>query len=323
MKEESKVLVLGSRGLVGSSLVRELKRLGYKNVLAPTREELDLSKQNDVLDFFNEKKPEYVFMAAGKVGGIKANNTYSADFIFQNLSIQNNVFEASFKVGVEKLLFTGSSCIYPKNCPQPIKEEYLLTGELEPTNEPYAIAKIAGLKTVESFRRQYGFNWFSVMPTNLYGPNDNFHPEESHVIPGMIQRMKKVIENKEDVFEVWGSGNPKREFLFVDDLAKACLMLMKTEKEIPNYLNIGTGEDIAIKDLAETIAKIMGFKGKIVFNRNYPDGTMRKVLDVSKIKNLGWRPQISLGQGLKKTIESYKIEIPPKEEEYSLNCQKG
>jgi len=305
VKQDSKILVLGSRGLVGSSIVRELKKQGFENILAPTREHLDLTRQNDVLEYFSIHKPEYVFMAAAKVGGIKANNNYRADFIFDNLRIQNNIFESAFKYPVKKLLFLGSSCIYPKNCLQPIKEEYLLTGELEQTNEPYAIAKIAGLKTVESFRRQYGFNWFSVMPTNLYGPGDNFHPENSHVIPGMIQRMKKVMENGEDVFEVWGSGNPKREFLFVDDLARACLMLIQSEKELPYFINVGTGEDVTIKKLAETIANIMGFKGKLVFNTNYPDGTMRKVLDVSKIKALGWSPQISLDKGLKLAIESY------------------
>ncbi len=305
MNKDSTILVLGSRGMVGSSLVRELKRQGYSNILEPKREALDLTRQSDVLDYFFAKKPEFIFNAAAKVGGIKANNTFRADFIFQNLSIQNNVFEAAFKSKVKKFLFLGSSCIYPKNCPQPIKEEYLLTGELEPTNEPYALSKIAGLKTTESFRRQYGCNWFSVMPTNLYGPGDNFHPENSHVIPGMIQRMKKVIDNGENVFEVWGSGNPKREFLFVDDLARACLMLMQTDKELPYWINIGSGNDISIKDLAETIAKIMGFKGNLIFNKNYPDGTMRKVLDVSKINAMGWQPQISLEKGLKLTIESY------------------
>ena len=305
MRQDRKILVLGSRGLVGSSLVRELKKQGYKNVLHPVREELDLSRQRDVLDYFFEKKPEYVFMAAGRVGGIKANNTYRADFILQNLSIQNNVFEGSFKVGVKKLLFTGSSCIYPKNCSQPIKEEYLLSGELEQTNEPYAIAKIAGLKTVESFRRQYGCNWFSVMPPNLYGPGDNFHPEDSHVIPGMIQRMKKVMDNGENIFEVWGSGNPKREFLFVDDLARACLRLMQADKELPFFINVGTGEDISIMELAEKIANLMGYKGKLGFNRNYPDGTMRKVLDISKIKDFDWKPQVSIEDGLKITIEYY------------------
>jgi GDP-L-fucose synthase len=306
MQRDSKILVLGSKGLVGSSLVRELKNQGFKNILHPIRKELDLSRQKDVLDFFFEKTPEYVFMAAGKVGGIKANNSFRADFIFQNLSIQNNVFEASFKIGVKKLLFMGSSCIYPKDCPQPIKEDYLLTGELEQTNEPYAIAKIAGLKTVESFRRQYGCNWFSVMPTNLYGPGDNYHPEDSHVIPGMIQRMKKIMDKGEEVFEVWGSGNPKREFLYVDDLARACLMLMQTEKELPYFINVGTGKDITIKELARAIAKIMGFNGKIVFNSNYLDGTPRKVLDISKIQCLGWKTDVSLEEGIKKTINAYK-----------------
>ncbi len=305
MHPESKILVLGSRGLVGASIIRELKSQGFKNILAPTRDILDLTRQDDVLNYFQTFRPEYVFMAAAKVGGIKANNTYRADFIFQNLSIQNNVFEAAFKFPVKKLLFLGSSCIYPKDCPQPIKEEYLLTGPLEQTNEPYAIAKIAGLKTVEAFRRQYGLNWFSVMPTNLYGPGDNFHPEDSHVIPGMIQRMKKVIDNGDEVFEVWGSGNPRREFLFVDDLARACLMLMQTDKELPYFINVGTGKDVTIAELAETIAGIMGFKWKLFFNKNYPDGTVRKVLDISKIKAFGWNPQLSLDKGLKIAIESF------------------
>ncbi len=305
MHPECKILVLGCRGLVGSSIIRELKSQGFKNILAPTRDILDLTRQDDVLNYFQTFRPEYVFMAAAKVGGIKANNTYRADFIFQNLSIQNNVFEAAFKFPVKKLLFLGSSCIYPKDCPQPIKEEYLLTGPLEQTNEPYAIAKIAGLKTVEAFRRQYGLNWFSVMPTNLYGPGDNFHPEDSHVIPGMIQRMKKVIDNGDEVFEVWGSGNPRREFLFVDDLARACLMLMQTDKELPYFINVGTGKDVTIAELAETIAGIMGFKWKLFFNKNYPDGTVRKVLDISKIKAFGWNPQLSLDKGLKIAIESF------------------
>lgn len=301
----SKILVLGGRGLVGSALIRELQLRGSKAVLAPTRLELDLLDQVKTLNYFESHKPDQVYMAAAKVGGIQANNTYRADFIFENLQIQNNVFNAAFKTGVKKLLFLGSSCIYPKNCPQPIKEEYLLTAPLEETNEPYAIAKIAGLKTAESFRKQYGCNYFSVMPTNLYGINDNFHPENSHVIPGLIGRMHKTILDEKSEFEVWGTGAPKREFLYVDDLAKACIHIMNYEGEVPDWMNVGAGEDISIAELAQMIADIMGFKGKIVFNTKYPDGTPRKLLDVSKIKSLGWKPEVSLKEGLKKTIEFY------------------
>jgi len=295
-------LVLGARGLVVSALVRNLES---SNLLNPVRAELDLLDQNTTLKYFETHRPDVVYMAAAKVGGIQANNTYRADFIFENLQIQNNVFNASFKTKVKKLLFLGSSCIYPKNSPQPIKEEYLLTGPLEPTNEPYAIAKIAGLKTAESFRKQYGCNYFSVMPTNLYGVNDNFHPENSHVIPGLINRLHKTILDGKTEFEVWGTGKPRREFLYVDDLARACVHIMNYEGEMPDWMNVGTGEDISIGELAQMIADIMGFKGKIVFNTKYPDGTPRKLLDVSKIKSLGWKPEVSLGEGLRKTVEFY------------------
>ena len=244
-------------------------------------------------------------LAAAKVGGIHANNTYRADFIWENLAIQNNVFEAAFKYKVDRLLFLGSSCIYPKNAPQPMKEDCLLTAPLEPTNEPYAIAKIAGLKTVESFRRQYGCNWHSVMPTNLYGFNDNFHPENSHVIPGLIARMKKTIDENLPTFEVWGTGNPRREFLYVDDMAKACIHVMNLEKDIPDLINIGTGEDVSIKELALLIKDLMGFEGEIVFNTSQPDGTARKLLDVSKIHSLGWKHKVDLKSGLKMAIEFY------------------
>lgn len=305
MEKEDKILILGSTGLVGRSLIRELKKNGYKNILAPNRAHLDLTSQKDVLDYFFEQKPTYVFNAAARVGGITANSQYPADFIFQNLSIQNNVFEAAFKSKVRRLLFMGSSCIYPKNCPQPIKEEYLLTGELEPTNESFAVAKIAGLKTAESFRRQYGCDFFSVMPTNLYGPYDNFKSEGCHVIPGIIQRLKKLMDNGGQTFEVWGSGKPKREFLYVDDLSRACLILMESKMELPTLINIGTGEEITIKELAETICKFMGFRGDIVFNSKYPDGTMRKVLDISKIREFGWKHEVKLEVGLKLTINHY------------------
>ena len=300
-----KILVLGGNGLVGSALVRELRAIGIQNIDAPSHAELELLDQKAVLDYFESEKPDVVYMAAARVGGIQANNTYRADFIFENLQIQNNVFNAAFKTKVKKLLFLGSSCIYPKSCPQPIREEYLLTAPLEQTNEPYAIAKIAGLKTAESFRRQYGCHYISVMPTNLYGINDNFHAENSHVIPGLINRMHKTILEGKSEFEVWGTGTPRREFLYVDDLARACIHVMNHEGDLPDWMNVGTGEDIAIGELAQMIADIMGFKGKIVFNKNYPDGTPRKLLDVSKIKSLGWAPKVSLKEGLKKTIDFY------------------
>lgn len=259
MKKDAKILILGSRGLVGSAITRELKKLGYENLLTPVREELNLLNQQAVLDYFKEHKPNHVFLAAAKVGGIVANNTYRADFIFENLEVQNNVFQAAYENKVDKLLFLGSSCIYPKECPQPMKEEHLLTGPLEPTNEPYAIAKIAGLKLAESFRRQYGCKYYSVMPTNLYGINDNYHLNNSHVIPGLIARMKKAMDENQEVFEVWGSGNPRREFLFVDDMARACIHVMNYEKEdqLPYLINIGTGKDVSIKELALMIAKKM------------------------------------------------------------------
>jgi len=305
MKKSDKILILGSRGLVGYAIVRELKARGYTNLLTPVREELNLLNQQNTLDYFAAKKPQHVFQAAAKVGGIHANNNYRADFIFENLTVQNNVFEASFKNKIDKLLFLGSSCIYPKNAPQPLKEEYLLSAPLEPTNEPYAIAKIAGLKTAESFRRQYGCNYYSVMPTNLYGINDNYHPENSHVIPGLVNRMKKAIDENAPTFEVWGSGKPRREFLYVDDMARACIFVMEHEGEIPDLINIGTGEDISIGELAMMIKKIMGFKGEIVFNTNQPDGTMRKLLDISRIKAMGWSPKVSLEDGLKSAIDFY------------------
>jgi GDP-L-fucose synthase len=305
MKKTDKILVLGSRGLVGSALIREMLKLGYKNLLTPVREELNLLNQQSVLDYFEDKKPQHVFLAAAKVGGIHANNTYRADFIFENLAIQNNVFEASFKNKIDKLLFLGSSCIYPKNAPQPMKEEYLLTSPLEPTNEPYAIAKIAGLKMAESFRRQYGCKYYSVMPTNLYGPNDNYHPENSHVIPGLIARMKKAMDENAPQFAVWGTGSPKREFLYVDDMARACIFIMEHEAEVPDLINIGTGIDISIKDLAYKIKSILGYEGEITFNPNQPDGTLRKLLDVSKIKELGWSPKVELDEGLQNSINFY------------------
>ncbi|MBC7428112.1 MAG: GDP-L-fucose synthase [Bacteriovorax sp.] len=309
MKKSDKILILGARGLVGSAITRQLKTSGYNNLLTPVRDELNLLNQQATLDYFEKSKPQHVVLAAARVGGIHANNTYRADFIWENLAIQNNVFEACFKNKVDKLLFLGSSCIYPLGAPLPLKEESLLTAPLEPTNEPYAIAKIAGLKMAESFRRQYGCNYYSIMPTNLYGINDNFHPENSHVIPGLIARMKKAIDENSPTFEVWGSGNPRREFLYVDDMARACVFIMEYEGAIPDLLNVGTGEDISIKELAFMIKKLMDFKGELVFNTNQPDGNMRKVLDVSRIKALGWKPEIPLEEGLKRAIDSYLEKI--------------
>lgn len=306
MKKIDKILVLGSRGLVGSAIVRELKSQGYDNILAPIRSELDLLDQAATLKFFEKQKPDYVFMAAAKVGGIIANNTYRADFIFENLTIQNNVFGAAHKFTPKRLLFLGSSCIYPKNSPQPIKEEYLLSSELEPTNESYAIAKIAGLKTAESFRKQYGHEFISVMPTNLYGPNDNFDLNNSHVIPGLIARMSAAKKNNDKVFKVWGSGKPRREFLYVDDMARACIHVMNYTGELPDWMNIGTGEDISIGELATLIKNLVGFEGELEFDSSKPDGTMRKLLDVSRVKSLGWEPTVSLEEGLKESLRSYE-----------------
>jgi GDP-L-fucose synthase len=305
MNKNDKVLILGSRGMVGSAILRELQKEGFTEILHPVRKELDLLRQSDVEAYFGKHKPDYVFLAAAKVGGILANNTYRADFIFENLQIQQNVFNAAFKVKTPHLLFLGSSCIYPKNAPQPLKEEYLLTSELEPTNEPYAIAKIAGLKTVESFRRQYGLHWISVMPTNLYGENDNYDLENSHVIPGLIARVDQAIKNNEPEFKIWGTGKPRREFLYVDDMARACIHVMKQEKDVPNYINVGTGEEIQILELAKLIAEKMKYKGKLIFDNSKPDGTMRKLLDITKIKSTNWQPKISLSDGLDLAISDY------------------
>lgn len=297
MQKQDKIFVAGHRGMVGSAIVRKLKKEGFDNLVLRTSAELDLRNQQAVSDFFESEKPQYVFLAAAKVGGIVANNTYRADFIYENLAIQNNVIHHSYKTGVKKLLFLGSSCIYPKLAPQPIKEEYLLTGELEQTNEPYAIAKIAGLKMCESYHRQYDCQFISVMPTNLYGPNDNYDLNNSHVLPALIRKFFEAVEQNKPEVTIWGSGKPKREFLHVDDLAEACFFLMQ------NYngewaLNIGTGEDISIAELAELIKNISGFKGKLVFDSSKPDGTPRKLLDVSRIHSLGWKHRINLEEGI-------------------------
>ncbi|AKF24367.1 GDP-4-keto-6-deoxy-D-mannose-3, 5-epimerase-4-reductase [Sulfurovum lithotrophicum] len=359
MQKNSKIYVAGHRGLVGSAIVNNLKAKGYTNVIGRTHSELDLLDQNAVKEFFETEKPDYVFLAAAKVGGIVANNTYRADFIYENLQIQNNIIHQSYLNGVKKLMFLGSTCIYPKNCPQPMKEEYLLTSELEYTNEPYAIAKIAGIKMCESYNLQYGTNYISVMPTNLYGPNDNFDLEKSHVLPALIRKIhcaKLLNEGKEEEVvkdlkaesideakeylakfgvdgnrvEIWGSGKPMREFLWSEDMADACVFLMEnrdfkdtysvseganttcTPTEVKNqevrntHINIGTGVDISIKELAETIKGIVGFKGELYFNTDKPDGTMKKLTDVSKLHGLGWQHSIGLTEGIEKMYQWYK-----------------
>lgn len=308
MNKNSKIFVAGSKGLVGSALVRQLTSRGYTNLLLPEINELDLTNQQAVADFFQREKPEYVFLAAAKVGGIHANNTYPADFIYLNLAIQNNVIHQSYLHGVKRLLFLGSSCIYPKLAPQPMKEEHLLTGLLEPTNEPYAIAKIAGIKMCESYNRQYGTKFIAVMPTNLYGPGDNFHPENSHVLPALIRRFHEAkIQNAPEVV-VWGTGTPRRELLYVDDMAAGCLHLMELPdvqiaSELlsypkPCFVNLGTGEDVTIRELAETVRKVVGYTGNLVFDASKPDGTPRKLQDVSRMRSLGWSYSVDLEQGV-------------------------
>ncbi|RKS45130.1 GDP-L-fucose synthase [Gillisia mitskevichiae] len=302
MKKDSKIYIAGHTGMVGSAIVRKLEREGYSNLISRTSKELDLINQQSVINFFEEEKPEYLFLAAAKVGGIEANNKYRADFLYQNLMIQNNVIHQSYVHGVKKLLFLASSCIYPKLAPQPIKETYLLTGELEFTNEPYSIAKIAGVKMCENYKRQYGCDFISVMPTNLYGPNDNYDLETAHVLPALLRKFHEAkIENNKTV-EVWGSGKPKREFLHVDDLADACFHLIQTYHG-NTCLNIGTGKDISIKELAELISEIVGYNGEIVWDKAKPDGTPRKLLDVSLIHGLGWKHRIELEEGI---LEVYK-----------------
>ncbi|KIP20463.1 GDP-L-fucose synthase [Anoxybacillus ayderensis] len=302
MNKDAKIYVAGHRGLVGSAILRKLQADGYTNLVYKTSQELDLRDRNQVDRFFEEEKPEYVFLAAAKVGGIVANNEYPADFIRDNLMIQTNVIDAAYRNGVKKLLFLGSTCIYPKFAPQPLKEEYLLTGELEPTNEPYAIAKIAGIKMCQSYNRQYGTKYISVMPTNLYGPNDNFDLHTSHVLPALIRKFHEAKENNAPYVEVWGTGTPRREFLYSDDLADACVFLMNNY-EGNEIVNVGVGEDISIKELAEKIKNIVGYKGEIKFDTTKPDGTPRKLVDVSKINALGWKASISLEEGLQKAYQ--------------------
>jgi GDP-L-fucose synthase len=304
LEKNSKIFVAGHRGMVGSAIYRKLQKEGYSNIITKTSSELDLRNQQAVADFFASEKPDYVFLAAAKVGGIVANNTYRADFLYENLAIQNNVIHQSYLNGVTKLMFLGSSCIYPKMAPQPLKEEYLLTGLLEPTNEPYAIAKIAGIKMCDAYRDQYGCNFISVMPTNLYGLNDNYHPENSHVLPALIRKFDEAKSNLSKEVVIWGTGSPMREFLFADDLADACYYLMENYNE-PNLINIGTGEDLTIKDLALAVKKTVGFEGELVFDTSKPDGTPRKLMDVSKLHSLGWKHQIELEEGLKLAYEDY------------------
>lgn len=316
MNKTFKIYIAGHTGLVGSALTRKLTAEGYSNLVYRTFEQLDLTRQADVEAFFAAERPEYVFLAAAKVGGIHANNTYPADFIYSNLIIQTNVIHAAYKYGVKRLLFLGSSCIYPKLCPQPMKEEHLLTGLLEPTNEPYALAKIAGIKMCESYNRQYGTQFIAVMPTNLYGPNDNFDLQTSHVMPALIRKFHEAkISNQPEVI-VWGTGTPRREFLYVDDMAAGCVFLMNLDdatikRELlsypkPCFVNLGTGEDITITDLAALIAKVAGFKGKLVFDSSKPDGTPRKLLDVSRLHALGWQPEVSLESGITKAYQAFQ-----------------
>jgi GDP-L-fucose synthase len=302
MERESKIYIAGHRGMVGSALLRRLEKDGYQTIVTRTSKELDLRSQQAVQDFFETERPDYVFLAAAKVGGIVANNTYRADFLYDNLMIESNIIHQAYRTGVKKLLFLGSSCIYPKLSPQPLKEEYLLTGLLEPTNEPYAIAKIAGIKLCDAYRDQYGCNFISVMPTNLYGPNDNYDLTNSHVLPALIRKMHEAKERGDKEVVVWGTGAPLREFLHADDLADACLFLMERYSE-PGLVNIGVGEDISIKELAYLVKDIVGFDGEIVFDTSKPDGTPRKLMDVSKLTALGWKASIDLREGITKVYE--------------------
>lgn len=306
MKTLDSIYIAGHRGMVGSAILRKLKTAGYQNIITKSSAELDLRNQQDVANFFKKEKPDYVFLAAAKVGGIVANNTYRADFLYENLAIQNNVIHQSYIHQVKKLQFLGSSCIYPKLAPQPLKESYLLTGLLEPTNEPYAIAKIAGIKLCEAYQQQYGCNFTSVMPTNLYGYNDNYHPENSHVLPALIRKFHEAKTKLLPSVTIWGSGNPKREFLFADDLAEACYFLMQQEQQT-SLINIGTGQDLSIKDLALLIQKIIGFKGDLLFDSTKPDGTPRKLMDVSLLHQLGWKHRIDLAEGIALAYQDFLI----------------
>ena len=304
IEKNAKIYVAGHRGMVGSAIVRRLQAGGYTNLLTRTRQELDLLCQGDTFDFLATENPAYIFMAAARVGGIHANNTYRADFIYENLTVQNNIIYGALKAGIKDLCFLGSSCIYPRDCPQPIKEEFLLTGPLEQTNEPYAIAKIAGIKLCESANRQYGTRFVSVMPTNLYGPNDNYDLANSHVLPALIRKAHEAKNRGDAEYTVWGSGTPRREFLYVDDMADACVFIM--EKNIHDGLfNIGCGDDVTIRALAETVMDVVGFKGKIVFDSSKPDGTPRKLLDVTRMQQLGWQARTPLRTGIERAYANF------------------
>ncbi len=304
MEQTAKIYIAGHRGMVGSAIERKLKNEGYDNIITRSSAELDLRNQLDVNDFFDREKPDYVILSAAKVGGIHANNTYRAEFIYDNLMIEANIIHASYLNKVNKLLFLGSSCIYPKIAPQPLKEEYLLSGYLEPTNQPYAIAKIAGIEMCDNYRSQYGCNFISAMPTNLYGTNDNYHPENSHVIPALIRRIVIAKQNNSPNVTVWGTGTPRREFLHVDDLADACYFLLHNYNE-QGTVNIGCGIDVSIKDLAELIIAEVGYEGELLFDKTKPDGAPRKLLDVSKINSMGWKYRVELKHGLSKTINEF------------------
>ena len=305
MEKSDKIYVAGHNGMVGSAIIRKLEKEGFNNIVTRTSKELDLRNQDQAAAFFETEQPEYVFLAAAKVGGILANNIYRGEFLYENLMIQNNVIHSAYLNNVKKLMFLGSSCIYPKLAPQPLKEEYLLTGELEPTNEPYAIAKIAGIKMCDAYRTQYGCNYISAMPTNLYGPNDNYDLNNSHVLPALIRKVITAKNNGDDTVTIWGTGTPRREFLYVDDLADACYYLMKTYNE-PGLVNIGVGDDISILELTELVVKIIGYEGQIITDTSKPDGTPRKLMDVSKLNKQGWKARISLEEGIKKVYEEVK-----------------
>jgi GDP-L-fucose synthase len=307
MDKNAKIYVAGHRGMVGSAIVRNLQAKGYTNIVTRTHQELDLINQAAVDLFFEQEKPDYVFLAAAKVGGIQANNVFRADFIYQNLMIEANIVHAAHKADINRLLFLGSSCIYPRDCPQPIKEEYLLTGPLEPTNEPYAIAKIAGIKLCESYNRQYGRQYVSVMPTNLYGPNDNYDLNNSHVLPALLRKTHEAKQRGDAKLEVWGSGKPMREFLYVDDMADACVFLMEHNNVTEGLYNVGTGSDVTIRELAETVMQVVGFDGEIVFDASKPDGTPRKLLDVSSLIALGWVARTNLRNGIAATYEAFSL----------------
>ncbi|WP_281613881.1 GDP-L-fucose synthase [Flammeovirga sp. SubArs3] len=304
MEKKSKIYVAGHRGMVGSAIVRKLNKEGFSNIVTKTSSELNLTDQQAVASFFEQEKPDYVFLAAAKVGGILANNVYRGQFLYENLMIQNNVIHQSYVHKVKKLMFLGSSCIYPKMAPQPLKEEYLLTDTLEPTNEPYAIAKISGIKMCEAYRDQYGCNFISAMPTNLYGYNDNYHPKNSHVLPALLRKFHEAKVNNAPTVEVWGSGSPLREFMFVDDLAEACFYLMQNY-DGKQFVNVGTGVDLSIKELAETIKEVVGFEGELVWDSSKPDGTPRKLMDVSKLHQAGWKHKVELKEGISLTYQDF------------------